>query len=504
MKLEEYVQLDASAMADLINKKEITSSELIHTSMKQLEKVNPTLHAVTHDRKESALQEAAKHQENGATFSGVPLLLKNSSQAIKGEPITSGAKLLRSNIAKADSNLVKKFREAGFIFTGHTNTPEFGLKNISESELYEATRNPWNTTYSPGGSSGGSAAAIAAGIVPVAGASDGGGSIRIPASFTGLFGLKPTRGRTPVGPGSGRQWHGAAIDFVLSRSVRDSAALLNELQVIQAEAAFQTPLYEGNYLDAWQDKINRPLRIAFSTKSPVGTPVSPEAVKAVEKAVKWLEAEGHLVEERADDVDGMELMRNYFLMNSGEISALMTQLEGAIGREITADDVEIETWVLHQAGKSVSAAEFSLSLASWDTAAAQMAAFHQTYDFYITPASAYPAPKVGELTHTKAEQEKLRAAIERVEQSKQQELIYDMFLPSLTYTPFTQLANLTGQPSISLPVHLTEEGLPLGVQVTAAKGAEYKLLQLAFQIEQSDLWIGNSGEQIIANMEKYL
>jgi len=493
MDLKTYVTLDATDMAVLIKKKETTPEKLLELSFQQLEKVNPELNAITSARKEKVLEEAKKVKVENSPFSGVPLLLKNISQAVKGEPMTSGAKLLKAMTADKDSYFVEKLREAGFLFMGHTNTPEFGLKNITEPKTHGATRNPWNTDYSPGGSSGGSAAAIASGIVPMAGASDGGGSIRIPASFTGLFGLKPTRGRTPVGPGVGRQWQGASIDFALSRSVRDSAAMLDVLQTIQPEAAFQTPLFSGSYKDAMQHSFEKPLKIAYSTKSPVGTPVSEDAKTAVSKTVKWLEEQGHIVEEVDNGVDGVQLMKDYFLMNSGEISMVVAQLEKALGREVTADDVEIETWVLNQAGKSVSAAEFSASLASWDTAAAQMAKLHETYDFYVTPASAFTAPEVGELTFHKGMQEQLRAQINEIDKQEQQSLIYDMFLPSLTYTPFTQLANLTGQPVISVPVHLTEQGLPLGVQFMASKGEEHRLLQLAHLLERSGLWIGMHG-----------
>jgi amidase len=479
-------------MAALIRDKEITPKELLELSFQQLKKANPSLNAVTHIRKEAVLQEATEVKIGNSPFAGVPFLLKDT-QSQKGEKVTSGSKLLRTTIAQQDSNLVAKFREAGLLFMGHTNAPEFALKNITEAEFYGPTRNPWNLEHSPGGSSGGSAAMIASGVVPIAGASDGGGSIRIPASFSGLFGMKPTRGRTPVGPGIGRQWHGAAVDFILSRSVRDSAAMLNTLQVIQPEAAFQVPLYADNYVDTLQHGFHRPLKVGFTTQSPVGTPVSVDAKQAVEKTVKWLENEGHIVEEADTEVDGKQLMRNYFLMNSGEISTLFHQLEQSFGRALTAEDVEIEAWVLNEAGKSVSAAEFSASLASWDTAAAQMAKFHETYDFYITPATAFTAPKIGELTHSKEEQEQLRSKMSTVSKSKQQELIYDMFLPSLTYTPFTQLANLTGQPAMSVPVYLSKEGLPLGVQVVAPKGEEHRLLQLANQLEQSELWVGMNG-----------
>lgn len=493
MKLKTYLTLDATDIAEFIQKGEIPPAEFVELSFQQLEKVNPALNAVVHNRKGQVLKEAEQFRQHDAPFAGVPMLLKNISQALNGAPITSGSRLLKSTVAGQDSHLVNKFRDAGFLFMGHTNAPEFGLKNITEPVLYGPTRNPWNPDYSPGGSSGGSAAAIASGIVPLAGASDGGGSIRIPASFTGLFGLKPTRGRTPVGPGVGRQWQGASIDFILSRSVRDSAAMLDILQVIQPEAAFHTPLFPNNYKEEMQNEFGKPLKIAYTTQSPVDTPVSGDAKSAVEKTVKWLEKEGHSVEEVDNGVDGVQLMRDYFLMNSGEIASLVQQLEKGMGRAITADDVEVETWLLNEAGKYVSAADFSASLASWDVAAAHMARLHQTYDFYITPATAYTAPKVGELTHSIEEQERLRSQMARADKRDQQALIYDMFLPSLTYTPFTQLANLTGQPAMSVPVHLSEEGLPLGVQVTAGKGEEHRLLQLAHQLEQSDLWIGMTG-----------
>ena len=499
MDLRTYLTLDATEMAKLVRQKEIKPQELIALSFEQLDKVNPSLNMVTRVTREKVLEEAEKAIASNGPFSGVPMYLKNSGQTLKGEGATSGSKLLASNVAAQDSNFVGKLREAGFLFAGQTNAPEFGLKNITEPELYGPSRNPWHADYSPGGSSGGSAATVASGIVPIAGASDGGGSIRIPASFTSLFGLKPTRGRTPVGPGVGRQWQGAAIDFVVSRSVRDSAAMLDALQVIQPEAAFQVPLFPDDYTKVIGERFKEPLRIAFTTKSPVGTPVSEEAKLAVEKTVKWLEKAGHIVEEIDNGVDGIQLIKDYYLMNSGEISSLIQKMERSFGRTLTSDDVEVETWMLNEAGKSVSAADFSASLASWDTAAEQMAILHRSYDFYITPATASIAPKIGELTPTQVEREQMLSQIRGVSGSEQQALIYDMFLPSLTFTPFSQLANLTGQPAMSIPVHISEAGLPLGVQVMAQKGEEHRLLQLAFQLEQTDLWVGIRGNPLFEN-----
>ncbi|MCM3609914.1 amidase [Planococcus sp. MERTA32b] len=492
MDLKEYMQLDAVGMAALLKNKQMDSEELLNLSYKRLEQVEPRLNAFTETRRELAQKELK--EMSAGDFAGVPMALKNISQALKGEKLTAGSRLLKEMKAAQDSHLTAKLRSAGFTFVGHTNTPEFGLKNISEPELYGPSRNPWNPDHSPGGSSGGSAAAVASGIVPIAGASDGGGSIRIPASFTGLFGLKPTRGRMPVGPGAGRQWQGASIDFVLTKTIRDSAAMLDLLQTVQPAAAFHTPLFPGKYSEEVDKEFSRPLRIAFSVESPVGTPVSEDARQAVIKTAKWLEQQGHQVEERGNGIDGIGLMRDYYLMNSGEMALLMRNLEKGAGRELTAADMEIESWLLSQAGLKVSAADYSASLASWDAAAAKMAAFHESYDFYLTPATAYPAPKVGELTHSRKSREALLSGWDRASTMiSQQQLIYDMFLPSLTYTPYTQLANLTGQPAVSLPVHVTENGLPLGVQVMAGKGQEHLLLQLARQVEQTDLWQGMNG-----------
>lgn len=491
MKRQEYIHLDGVELATLIEKKEVSREEVLTASFEQLEKVQPVLNAVSHIRKENAYEEI-KDIKVGA-FSGVPTALKDISQTIKGEPSTGGARLMKDARAQQTAHFSRKLLDSGVISIGNSTTPEFALKNITESKLHGPTRNAWNKNHAPGGSSGGAAALVASGVVPIAGASDGGGSIRIPASFSGLVGLKPTRGRTPVGPGAGRNWQGAAIDFVLTKSVRDSARMLDQLQVVQQQAAFQTPLFEGNYEKTAQTPFNNPLKIGFTTESPVGTPVSEDAKEAVLKVVKWLEEQGHHVEEADNGVDGHELMRNYFLMNSGEMATLMTQIEAMMPRKVTEKDVEVETWLLNLAGQNVSAAAFSSSLASWDIAAEQMATFHDTYDFYVTPAAAFGAPKIGELTHSDDKANELIEQIHTLNPSKQQELIYDMFLPSLTYTPFTQLANLTGQPAISVPVHMTTDKLPIGVQFVAPKGSDERLLQIAHQLEESDLWIGLKG-----------
>lgn len=492
MNLANYHTYDGLGLAKLIKDRQVSPNELIEDAFEQLKKVNPIINAVIRTRKEQALKEL-KQVNLKSPFAGVPIVLKDLSQSIQGERVTGGSRILADHMARGDSNFVAKIREAGFTIIGQTNTPEFGLKNITEPLLYGATRNPWNSAYSPGGSSGGAASSVSSGIVPVAGASDGGGSIRIPASFTSLVGLKPTRGRTPVGPGIGRQWHGAAVDFAVTKTVRDSAALLDVLQVIQDEAAFQIPLYRDSYLRQAENPGKRKFRIAYSTKSPVGTPVSADAVHAVIDLVKWLENEGFIVEEKDNGVDGIRLMENYYIMNCGEMASEITAIEEMMGRSLTLNDIEIVSWVLQKAGHHISAIQFTRSIAEWDVAAMQMSEFHKQYDLYITPATAFPAPKVGELSQTKSETEFLLKRMNEASPSEQLRVVYEMFEPSLTFTPFTQLANLTGQPAISLPIYKTADGLPLGVQIMAPKGKEHWLIHIGAFIEQSNLWVGMQG-----------
>ncbi|WP_051910461.1 amidase [Carnobacterium pleistocenium] len=473
---------DGLYYAKQVQNKQISSKELIEESFRIIEGENPLLNAVTHMRKEKALAEAEKRDFSHQLFGGVPLLTKGIGQALAGEPDTAGSRLLKKDVAQSTNHFVTALEKAGFVVIGQTNIPEFAFKNITESELYGPARNPWNLDHTPGGSSGGAAASVASGMVPIAGASDGGGSIRIPASFTGLVGLKPTRGKTPIGPGVGRSWQGAAISFALTKSMRDTAAMLDVLQVVQPAAAFQTPLFEAGYLNRLLDPQRKIFRIAFSLDSPVQTPVSAEAKKAVLKTVKWLEANGHQVTEKTPEIDGIQLMKSYYAMNSGETTAMMEGIEKKLQRSVTIEDMELVTWVLYTAGKSISAASYSNTLTTWDQAAEVMANFNDSYDLYLTPATAEAAPEVGVQWQDKVILDQMRH-IEDYSMDQQQEIVWNMFDKSLTVTPFGVQANLTGQPAISLPVHVTQNGLPLGVQFTAPKGKEEWLLEIGRSLE---------------------
>lgn len=480
-----YKQYDALGIAELVRNKEVTIDEVREAAIQEIEAKNPKLNAVIYK-----MYEEKEIFESDNVFYGVPTLTKNIAQEFEGHPMTSGSKLLENMIAEQDSEFVKQVKATGVIILGQTNVPEFALLGVTEPELYGPTRNPWNTDYTPGGSSGGAAAAVASGMVPIAGANDGGGSIRIPAAFNGLFGLKPTRGRVPIGPNRGRVWQGASVDHILSRTVRDSAAMLDQYTT-DRNNAFIAPPFEGSYLETVATPINKPLKIAFSVNSPIGGKVHEECVEAVRKTVKLLEDMGHYVEEKDASVDGKRIANSYIMLYFAEVASTLKEIEQKLGRKVKLSDVEPTTWILGLLGKAVSSEEFLTSLKYWDIAAIEMENFHDEYDLYITPTTAFPPSKIGELDLSSAEKTLIKTVsglgLSRI--LKKSGFVDQLAHKSLERTPFTQLANLTGQPAMSLPMHITKEGLPCGVQVMARRGREDLLFQLAGELEQTDAWI---------------
>ncbi|GGA72349.1 amidase [Ornithinibacillus halotolerans] len=479
-----YKNYDGLGLAELIHSKEVSIEEIREAAIQEIEKKNPALNAVIHKMYDST----PSHKDG--KFAGVPILTKNISQESKGEPMTAGSKILQDYKAAYDSEFVKQVKETGVSILGQTNVPEFALMGITEPEFHGASRNPWNVDHTPGGSSGGSAAAVASGMVPIAGANDGGGSIRIPAAFCGLFGMKPTRGRTPIGPVRGRSWQGASVDHILSRTVRDSAAMLDTYTFDRANA-FIAPPFEESYLTASQTPINQSLKIAFTTNSPLDTDVDRECKEAVHKTIKLLESMGHHIEEKEAPIDGKKLANSYFMMYFAEVSSTLREIEEMIGRKVKYTDVEPTTWILGLLGKAVTAEEFLISLKFWDEVAIAMENFHDDYDLYITPTTAYPPSKIGELDQTNMEKMLIRVVggLSLGGVLKKTGFVEQVATKSLERTPFTQLANLTGQPAMTLPMHITKDGLPCGVQVMARRGREDLLYQLAGELEQSPNWI---------------
>ena len=279
---------------------------------------------------------------------------------------------------------------------------------------------------------------------------------------------------------------------MLTRTVRDSAAVLDELKGVEKGAAFSIPDYDGCYLDILQHPVEKKLRIGYSTKSPIGTEVHPDCVEAVQKTLKYLESEGHIIEEIDAPIDGKKVATSYLSLYFGEVSAMIASLEEILGRKATLNDVEPATWLLGLIGKSMSAQEFVLNMREWDVAAYAMEEFHETYDFYITPATAFPPAKIGDHKLKPLESIALQVTgkLGTAALLKKMGIVEQLVQESLKRVPFTQLANLTGQPAMSLPVHVTKEGLPVGVQFMAGRGKEGLLLQMAGMIEETELWVG--------------
>lgn len=486
MKQSEYLRYDATALADLIRRGEVSAREVCEAAIERATRVNGTLNAICHTQFTEALDQAFPRH---ATFAGVPLLLKDLAQEQAGHPCTYGSRGLAQNRPAQDSEFVRRARAGGLVFIGRTATPEFGLKAVTESGLWGPTRNPWNTGLTPGGSSGGSGAAVAAGIVPMAGANDGGGSIRIPAAYNGLFGLKPSRGRISSGPFLGEAWTGASTDHVVSRTVRDSAAMLDVLSGPAPGDPFVIPAPDAPYAELMQ-RAPGALKIGVFTASPYNTDVAPECIAAVDETARILEALGHRVEYAAPAFDGMALARCYLGLYFGEVSALMARAKEQFGA--SDRDFELDTRLIGMLGDTMPLSDYVRRRQQWNDFARALGAFFGSYDLYLCPTTGQLPAAIGALetpAHLKFAASvmlKLKAG-KLVHRSGQ---VDQMALESLARTPFTQLANLTGTPAMSVPMHWTEEGLPVGVQFGAPHGGEARLLQLAAQLEEASPWFG--------------
>lgn len=476
---------DGLYWAEQLKKKTISFEELLTMINQQMKQKNSQVNALVTFTEEDARKQFNKNQKLDETpFAGLPIPLKMLGQDKEGWLSTSANRLLKTNRAQTTSHFVERLEKAGLIPIGQTNAPEFGFKNVTDSILYGDTRNSWDLTRSAGGSSGGAAASVASGMFPIAAASDGGGSIRIPASFNGLIGLKPTRGTIPVGPSGFRAWQGAAISFALTVSMRDTETLFYALRGIETAAPYQAPKIEWSHTTSANKKR---LKVGFLTASPVAGKVSEDAILAVKNAGIFLSAQGHIVEELSLPTDGRLLMQTYYHMNGAETAAMIEDLAYSVGRPIRKGDMELMSWGLYQYGLKQSAASYIHNLNVWDQAAAQMERLFENYDLILSPTTAYPAPKISEDLQSEA----IRNQLEQIQDysvNKAGDLIYQMFDKSLQLSPFTQLANLTGQPAISLPTHITNESLPLGIQFMAAKGREDLLFEVGKLFEENQMF----------------
>lgn len=494
----EYDRYDATGLAELVRRREVSPAELLEQAIARTEALNPQLNAVIRRMYELGRRSAAGSLD-GTPFPGVPFLLKDLIQAYAGVPLTSGSAALRDHVPDRDSEVVARFRNAGLVIFGKTNVPEFGLVATTEPQAFGPTRNPWNLARSPGGSSGGSAAAVAAGIVPMASGNDGGGSLRIPAAWCGLFGFKPSRGRVPAGPHSGEYWGGAVSDHVLTRSVRDSATMLDAIAGPSLGDPYPLAIPARPFASELATALG-PLRIAYCTRSPIGSPVDPECRRAVERAATLLSDLGHEVVEAEPPIDGMEVVRAYLMHYFGQVAADLRWVDRVQGAR-AARRVEETTRVAAVIGEHVPAGEFVDSRRKWNEFGRTMGAFHLDYDLYMTPTTASLPLEIGSLSLSTLERNALRVvnrlgAGRTIRASGLPERIA---LENLGPVPFTQLANLTGQPAMSVPLHWSDDDLPCGVHFMAAVGNEAVLFRLAARLEEARPWFDRRPQPLVAH-----
>ena len=480
---------DALSLAALVKKGEVTPLELAEAAIQKVEKLNPQLNAVIYKMYDEARRVVKSDLPDGP-FKGVPFLIKDLISTYAGTPHAKGTKGLKNAnyISPTDNELMRRFRATGVVALGKTNTPEFGLQGVTEPEAFGPTLNPWDVTRTSGGSSGGAGAAVASGMVPFGSGGDGGGSIRIPSSCCGLFGLKPSRGRVPMAP-NGEMWHGAVVEHVLTRTVRDSAAMLDAIQGDALGMPYFAKPPERPYLqEVTNDQID--LKVAFTTQSPFGNAVDPECIKAVEKTAKLLESLGHKVEETQPDYDALELSKAFMVMYLSEAAHEVAMLEEPLGRKATRQDVEAITWVCHLLGKAHSALELVQALDVWNKVARIMGRFHEKYDLYLSPTLAVLPPKIGELKPTAGEMRLVNIvnSLNAGKMLKGTGIVEEMAKKNFSAMPYTQLANMTGQPAMSVPMHWSEGGLPVGVHFMAAIGEEGLLFRVAGQLERAAPW----------------
>lgn len=465
--LTELANLDATAQAELIRKREIKPTELLESAIERAEKINPQINAIVTPMDDIA-RAAAKSGLPDGPLSGVPYLLKDHTAAFAGVRMTFGSKFCRDLVAPHDSELVIRLKRAGLNVFGKTNTPEFGILPTTEPELFGATKNPWNLGRTTGGSSGGSAAAVAARIVPAAHANDGGGSIRIPASCCGIFGLKPTRARNPLGPDIGDVMSGLVAEHAVTISVRDSAALLDATAGPDIGDPYYAPPKERPYAQEVGANPGK-LRIAFAVKADTGAPIHADCVAAVKDTAKLLESLGHHVEEASPTLEGPRFTQSFMCLWTTGMAAFIDALALMMKRQPKPEDFEPGTWALYQSGRAQTGSNYLLAVMYLQSAAREIARFFTQYDVWLTPTLAEPPVPLGSFD---AQPGNPMAGLAR----------------AAAFVPFTPILNVTGQPAMSVPLYWNAENLPIGSHFVGRFGDEATLFRLAAQLEQARPW----------------
>jgi len=487
MAFSDYDKYDGLGLAELVRKKKVSPAELVEQAISRIETHNPKINAVVHKLYDRA-RAAAQGKLPDGPFKGVPFLIKDLHATMEGFPTSNGTKLWKNVPAKVTTEIVKRWENSGAIVVGRTNTPEFGLLPYTESDTLGPALNPWDTTRSPGGSSGGSGAAVAARMVPFATGGDGGGSIRIPSSACGIFGLKPTRGRTPTGPIIGESWSGFDIDHVLTRSVRDSAAMLDATQGADVGAPYIIP-EAGPFLKEVGRKPGK-LKIAFSTKPMLGKNVHADCVRGVEDTVALLKELGHEVVEDAPVINGEEFSYRFLTILAGQIRADIEETAEAAGKKISVDDFDITTFGTGLFGTILKASDYARAMRYLQSVSRDIGRFFEGYDVLLTPVLSQPPVKIGALKPSASEQSQIKL-IARTGATwilEAMNVIKPLAAQTYEFIPWTPVFNVTGQPAMSVPLHWNEAGLPIGMHFIGKWGDEATLFRLAGQLENTKPW----------------
>jgi amidase len=453
--------MDATDLAGLVKKKEVSSEELVQATIDRIEKLNPNINAVNSKMYEASLI-ASRKEDLAGPFAGVPFLMKDL-EFFEGTPYSAGSRYLKDFIAPVDSEYSSRIRKSGLITVGITNTCEFGLLPTTEPELYGPTRNPWNLEHTAGGSSGGAAAAVSVGIVPMAHASDGGGSIRIPASCCGLFGLKVSRGRNPKFPDT----IGLSVTHCISRSVRDSAALLDWTSGSRLGYPFTAPRFKHSFTSQ-VSKEPRKLRIAVLKRGFNGSRIHADCENAVMDAAALCQSLGHEVDEASPMINVEQYNQAFSILWPTSLAQGISSLSRLIGRFPTEDELEPYTWEVIKRGNDITGVEYLSALGHMQQVTKDVAEFFNKYDILLTATLAEPPLKIGDLSYYDNRDD----YVDRLNQ----------------WVPYTPLANTTGMPAMSVPLFWNNDGLPIGVHFMAPIGDEGTLFRLAGQLEQARPW----------------
>ena len=467
MTIADYSEYDGLGLADLVARRQVSPSELIEAAIERTERHNGTLNAVVHKAYDEARATAAGPLADGP-FRGVPFLIKDLGVSVAGWPKTHGSRFARDVVDPEDSGLVKRYRESGAVFLGKTNTPEYGITGTTESGFLGPCRNPWNPGHIAGGSSGGSASAVAAGIVPMAHASDGLGSIRIPAACCGLVGLKVTRDRNPNLPDGYDYAYGLVVDHVVSRTVRDSAAMLDVTGRPEPGSPYPAPPKAGPYLDDVGRSPGR-LKIAWSAETPSGRPIDPEVEAALRTTAETLAALGHDVVEKGLGIDYRAMYAAMGPISGANFAAGMKRLIERVGREPEPDELEPLTWASLKGGRKVTGEQALWGLQQLRMINRQTLGFFEAFDVYLTPVMGTPPPPIGYIDPV---------TLTPREVNRRQGEVF----------PYTPPFNASGQPSLSLPLCVSASGLPIGMMFTARYADEATLFRLAGQLEKEMPW----------------